>query len=155
MVVDSSITILAAKLELGDHQTLAYQDEEGNWQLFETPDYGEELAKCQRYQLNLPYGNTPNFSPIGFGYAITDTQVRILIPNPSTMRTNPSISYLQGDISGITLIGGGLELIPTAVSNIIALSYGVSVIFAVSGATPKESYAMRMTKAYMMLDANL
>lgn len=154
-ITASEKKVVAAKIELGPTQTLAYQDEDGAWQLFETPDYGEELAKCQRYQLNLPYGRTPNFSPIGFGYAITDTQVRILIPNPSTMRTNPSISYLQGDISGITLIGGGLELIPTAVSNITALSYGVSVIFAVSGATPKESYAMRMTRAYMMLDANL
>lgn len=42
-------TIQAVKLELGNHQTLAYQDEDGAWQLFETPDYGEELAKCQRY----------------------------------------------------------------------------------------------------------
>ena len=44
-----SLQVIAAKLELGDHQTLAYQDESGAWQLFETPDYGEELAKCQRY----------------------------------------------------------------------------------------------------------
>lgn len=41
--------IKALKMEAGDHQTLAYQDESGAWQLFETPDYGEELAKCQRY----------------------------------------------------------------------------------------------------------
>ena len=41
--------LIAAKLELGPTQTLAYQDESGAWQLFETPDYGEELAKCQRY----------------------------------------------------------------------------------------------------------
>ena len=45
----SEITVVACKTELGSHQTLAYQDEDGNWQLFETPDYGEELAKCQRY----------------------------------------------------------------------------------------------------------
>ena len=41
--------IKAVKLESGSTQTLAHQDEDGNWQLFETPDYGEELAKCQRY----------------------------------------------------------------------------------------------------------
>lgn len=41
--------IVAVKLELGPTQTLAYQDESGAWQLFETPDYAEELAKCQRY----------------------------------------------------------------------------------------------------------
>lgn len=44
-----TIKLRAMKLELGTYQTLAYRDEEGNWQLFETPNYGEELAKCQRY----------------------------------------------------------------------------------------------------------
>lgn len=41
--------IAAVKLELGSQQTLAHQDEDGNWVLNEIPDYGEELAKCQRY----------------------------------------------------------------------------------------------------------
>ena len=45
----SEIIVVACKAELGPTQTLAYQDEDGNWQLFETPDYVEELAKCQRY----------------------------------------------------------------------------------------------------------
>ena len=39
----------AAKLELGDQQTLAHQDADGNWVLNEIPDYGEQLARCQRY----------------------------------------------------------------------------------------------------------
>ncbi|MBR2894992.1 MAG: collagen-like protein [Oscillospiraceae bacterium] len=46
--------IIAVKLELGSTQTLAHQkkDESNNniWVLNEIPDYGEELAKCQRYQ---------------------------------------------------------------------------------------------------------
>lgn len=41
--------VIAAKLEFGPAQTLAYQDEDGNWQLFETPSFAEEMAKCQRY----------------------------------------------------------------------------------------------------------
>ena len=44
-----TVTILAAKLELGSQQTLAHQDENGVWQLNEIPDYGEQLARCQRY----------------------------------------------------------------------------------------------------------
>lgn len=44
-----TVTILAAKLELGSTQTLAHQDADGNWVLNEIPDYGEQLAKCQRY----------------------------------------------------------------------------------------------------------
>ena len=41
--------IEAAKLELGSRQTLAHQDADGNWVLNEIPDYGEQLARCQRY----------------------------------------------------------------------------------------------------------
>ena len=41
-------TYKAAKLELGSQQTLAHQ-ENGVWQLNEIPDYGEQLARCQRY----------------------------------------------------------------------------------------------------------
>ena len=40
--------IKALKMEAGSHQTLAHQ-ENGQWVINETPDYGEELAKCQRY----------------------------------------------------------------------------------------------------------
>lgn len=49
----ATIAIKAVKLELGSTQTLAHQDEDGNWVLNEIPDYGEELAKCQRYLLRL------------------------------------------------------------------------------------------------------
>lgn len=41
--------LVAIKLELGDNQTLAHQDADGNWVLNEIPDYGEQLARCQRY----------------------------------------------------------------------------------------------------------
>lgn len=44
-----SNSIVAIKLELGSQQTLAHQDENGVWVLNEIPDYGEQLAKCQRY----------------------------------------------------------------------------------------------------------
>lgn len=39
----------AVKLELGSNQTLAHKDENGNWVLNEIPNYGEQLARCQRY----------------------------------------------------------------------------------------------------------
>lgn len=48
-----SITVFAAKLELGTQQTLAHQDENGNWVLNEIPDYGEQLRRCQRYQRKI------------------------------------------------------------------------------------------------------
>ena len=45
----SSITLIAAKVELGDTQTLAHQDFNGNWVLNEVPKYSEELLKCHQY----------------------------------------------------------------------------------------------------------
>ena len=45
----NEIELKAVKLELGSQQTLAHQDENGNWVLNEIPDYGEQLARCQRY----------------------------------------------------------------------------------------------------------
>jgi hypothetical protein len=43
-----SITVVAAKLEVGESQTLAHLVN-GEWQLNDIPGYAEELAKCQRY----------------------------------------------------------------------------------------------------------
>lgn len=43
-----TLNIKAIKLELGDTQTLAHQ-ENGAWVLNELPNFAEELAKCQRY----------------------------------------------------------------------------------------------------------
>ena len=50
---NSTLHLKAIKLELGTTQTLAHQDSNGNWVLNEIPDYGEQLARCQRYFINL------------------------------------------------------------------------------------------------------
>lgn len=76
--------LLGAKLELGSTQTLAHQN--GSvWQFNEIPDYGEELAKCQRYC----------FAPFIGGSIFTRTTfvganiVQFFIPTPASLRTNP------------------------------------------------------------------
>lgn len=43
------LNMKAIKFELGSSQTIAHQDIAGNWMLNEIPDYGEQLARCQRY----------------------------------------------------------------------------------------------------------
>ena len=48
MAVNQGLYIKAIKLELGEQQTLAHQ-ENGAWVLNELPDYGGELLRCQRY----------------------------------------------------------------------------------------------------------
>lgn len=44
-----SIDIIAIKLELGDQQTLAHQDAEGNWVLNDPPNYDLQYALCSQY----------------------------------------------------------------------------------------------------------
>lgn len=51
---DQTVDILAAKLELGDTQTLAHK-ENGVWVLNEIPDYGEQLRRCQRFCRPIPH----------------------------------------------------------------------------------------------------
>lgn len=79
--------VVAAKLELGPTQTLAYQDEDGNWQLFETPDYGEELAKCKRYLQMI------NTRMLGVGFKEPGNGgVWMSFGFPVEMRVNPTVT---------------------------------------------------------------
>lgn len=81
----ASIELVAVKLELGGVQTLAHQDSDGNWILNEIPDYGEELAKCQRYyQL----------------FSSADKRPTNLADYRPAMRTNPATGTIT--IDGVT-----------------------------------------------------
>lgn len=123
----TSIVVNAMKLEYGSHQTLARQDEDGNWQLFETPDYGEELAKCQRYLLVLNQSGV-SWDSIGLGYAFTQNRAIIMVPTPVTLRISPTVT------TGPSLRlanGGTYYTIQSAVlyrysENLIALDVGTS-----------------------------
>lgn len=88
-------TIIAAKLELGSTQTLAHQDENGNWVLNEVPNFQQELAKCQRYQVALPFVIGRAIST-----AISDGYGEVVFPIslPVTPRSNGTLSILSGQL---------------------------------------------------------
>ena len=93
------IRVSAAKLELGDTQTLAHQDEDGNWQLNEIPNYAEELAKCQRYQYVI------NGYASAAGVLTTSKGELILsLPTPVSMRAKPAVTGLT--ISDVRTVPG-------------------------------------------------
>lgn len=83
----SSFTVLAVKLELGDTQTLAHQ-ENGVWVLNELPNYQQELAKCQRYF----YKTGASFKIRIAQYDGTGKHVWFGLPLPVVMRTTPTAS---------------------------------------------------------------
>lgn len=62
-----SVSLQAAKLELGTHGTLAELAYSGFQISDPPPDYGEELAKCQRYYYRRHYSNAET---IGAGVAV-------------------------------------------------------------------------------------
>lgn len=147
----------AVKLELGSQQTLAHRDADGNWMLNEIPDYGEQLARCQRHQLRVGYKEDSTYSPVlATGVAISSTSIRALIPTPVTMRENPVISFFGSDtISTIHAMGNGVSLTPTAIDARVN-SNGIFLNLTISGATVNETYAITLDHARgLMLDANL
>lgn len=90
MNVESNKTVKAAKLELGSVQTLAHL-ENGVWVLNEIPDYAEQLAICQRYEIELLDRSNAGQNYVMIGMAADSTTVYGLVSLPVTMRTIPSL----------------------------------------------------------------
>ena len=146
--------VMAAKIEEGENQTLGYIDSSGNPVLLERPNPLEEL-RCKRLQLILPQGGSLNYAPIGYGYILGET-ARILVPTPIKMRTNPTLGFINGSISGLSILTTTDLAIPTAVSHINALEYGVSINFVIpSGARNESPCTLRCTTGYAFLNANI
>lgn len=71
----SEFTIKAVKLEFGDQQTLAYQNEDDEWVMIDPePDYVLELAKCRYYYRPMSY------SCLSKALSATSCQMRIAMP---------------------------------------------------------------------------
>lgn len=82
-------TVVAAKVELGPVQTLAHR-ENGEWVLNDQPpNYQQELAKCQWYQVVF----TGNANMIATGIASGPREAYMMIPVPVPMRGQPTVSY--------------------------------------------------------------
>lgn len=94
----TTLTPLAMKLELGDTQTLAHQDGDGNWVLNEIPNFGEQLARCQRYFVRMQ-GSSDSYNYLALGMGNAADKMYSTIYFPTAMRTVPVVS--SNDVSGI------------------------------------------------------
>ncbi len=91
-ITGSGQTFVAAKLEHGPRQTIAYQGTSGNW-VFSgpLPNKALELLKCQRYYVS-PYNNN-NFGTMIVGPNYPAQMVAVFdVPVPVTMRVTPTIT---------------------------------------------------------------
>lgn len=118
---NKSEKIRAAKFELGSEQTLAHNEgTEANpiWVLNEIPDYGEELAKCQRYFIR-------NVGHRTAGYMLSDIKASIMFPTPVPMAKLPIATIVNNgnvvsngtyhrastfDVIGMTISGVRIDI---------------------------------------------
>lgn len=80
-----AINILACKLEIGERQTLAYEDN-GSWVLNEIPNYTEQLFRCQRYQFK-----SSNASRWVRAAWVTTNTLFFFLPYPTQLASNPAV----------------------------------------------------------------
>lgn len=96
--VNSDVTVRAAKLELGDTQTLAHKEGD-KWVLNEIPDFGEQLRRCELYRRVSASGH---YFP---GAMYDGSNGVFLFPFFGGMRVTPSIEIvLPGtlqDVNGV------------------------------------------------------
>lgn len=86
---DNSATIIAIKLELGDTQTLAHK-ENGVWVLNEIPDFGEQLARCQRYYRRWTGADN---KPLGVAVRRESKLLELVFSLDTAMRVAPSLTF--------------------------------------------------------------
>lgn len=120
---DTSHTILAAKLELGDTQTLAHK-ENGVWVLNEIPDYGEQLRRCQRYARAYKCLLGQTFLPLG-AYRSDRKAVSFALPT-SSFRAVPTVSTLND----IFQLFDGANVYPLTSLAVTDYSDGLVTIYA-------------------------
>ncbi len=149
----ASCRIFAAKLEVGDHQTLAIQGGDGTWQLTQQPN-PEEILRCYRYQYVPVEGDTSY--PLGYGFAFSTSSARMVFPCGVKMRLAPSVTFLNGsNLSGIGIFNNGASHTPTAVAGTRNLPGGVGVIFTTSGLVTNDVCTLRSISGKLLFDANL
>lgn len=149
----ASCRIFGAKLEVGDHQTLAIQGKDGTWQLTQQPDPAE-ILRCYRYQYVPVEGDTSY--PLGYGFAFSTSSARMVFPCGVKMRLAPSVTFLNGSaLSGIGIFNNGASHTPTAVAGTRNLPGGVGVIFTTSGLVTNDVCTLRSISGKLLFDANL
>ena len=104
-------TFIAAKLEIGEIQTIAYQNSESEWALNSPPpNYQQELSKCQRYFYRLASDSSSTYLFIGQGNSGGGTEaITFPFDFPVRMRITPTMSPSGSDCCTVTqtTVGSG------------------------------------------------
>lgn len=153
----STATAVAAKLELGDTQTLAHKNG-GVWVLNEIPDFGEQLRRCQRHAFSPLYEAYATaiicnlfVSSVANGVAFGEVTL------PVSMRNKPVFSGNASKFWIVAENGGGASH-PTAIS-VMGLSADKVMIQVNGSYTANTQYILYVedpfTSADFLLSADL
>lgn len=131
----STITVSAAKLELGPVSTLAHKEGD-TWVLNDPPpNKAAELIKCQRQLQWWKFTETYQTIPCSGVTGTTVNSVRVVLPVPVQLRTNPSVLFSQNVY--VFALNNGAEVWQKIVGVQWVQSYGntVRIAFTVDTAT--------------------
>lgn len=147
--VANSQKIYAAKLEIGNQQTLAHY-ENGLLVLNEIPNYAEELAKCQRYYVR--YSSTSSATGIAVLETETSTGAMGIISLPVAMRqVSPTVTLSAGDVWQ----GSSNKGSPT-ISNSAICGNVLILVITVSGLTaPSSARLVLSANSYLEISCEL
>lgn len=107
---------------------------------------GLETLLCQRYYWAFVEGGAV---PFAFGFAISTTVVRGLIPTPATMRGTPAVA------GTVDVKGNATSTAVTSMDNVAVRTNGIRLFFNVaSGLTTNQAY-VATTSGTVTLDAEL
>lgn len=154
-----SCKVIALKLEFGERQTLARQDESGNWVLNDpSPNKTIELLKCQRYQQVL----TGSSYHTAFGTG--DNIARIQIPLTTELQKTPTSADLLQTYNWIGNWVNHTHSVSVSVQATEVKSItnddrtSIEIVFAVAPASGDiykgDVFVMQYVGASTILDAN-
>lgn len=154
-----SMTIVAAKMEFGNTQTLAHYDATaGEWVLNEISSYQEQLARCQRhlYVMNT-YGTA--YAPFGSARTTAGTTATALCQLPVIMRTLPALTT-SGSFEVVRSTSNGSVsasdfVIDTTGSSTDAVTVTMTLASSVTSNQPGILRAANDTSARLIFSAEL
>ena len=126
--------------------------------LNEIPDYGEQLLRCQRYQVKFGsnYGGLNN-TWLGVGFAVSADAARILIELPEELRAAPTATF--ENLYAVAPTAGFTQRKVTAVRNLwppTGNKTTIQVTLSESVLTVGEPVLLNAyATSYLLLDANL
>ena len=141
--------ITGVQLEVGEYSASTLPPYQ-----FET--YGGNLARCQRYYYKAGKGESP-YTNFGNGWASSTTQAQIQIPFPTDMRTEPSLTSDDLQLSDDATAATDLSSIAVN-ANTGSSQLGVVDATVSSGLTQYRPYALRgsnNTASYVAFSAEL